>query len=75
MDLYFVPAGRMGEEFALHKGVEDRLLDTLTILELQGDLARTNISNARAAFKRLFPPTSFPSKRSRRFSPSLSIVF
>jgi hypothetical protein len=55
MDLYFVPAGRMGEEFALHKGVEDRLLDTLTILELQGDLARTNISNARAAFKHLFP--------------------
>jgi hypothetical protein len=45
----------MGEEFILHEGVEDRLLDTLSILELQGDLARTNISNARAAFKRLFP--------------------
>ena len=45
----------MGEEFTLHEGVEDRLLDTLSILELNGDLARTNISNARAAFKRLFP--------------------
>ncbi|KAK1693100.1 hypothetical protein QYE76_009797 [Lolium multiflorum] len=46
---------RMGEEFTLHEAEEDRLLDTLSILELQGDLARTNISNARAAFKRLFP--------------------
>jgi hypothetical protein len=55
MDLYFVPAGKMGEEFTLHEGIEDHLLDTLSILELNGDLARTNISNARAAFKRLFP--------------------
>ncbi|KAK1685580.1 hypothetical protein QYE76_046428 [Lolium multiflorum] len=47
--------GRMGEEFTLHEGVENRLLDTLSILGLQGDLARTNISNARAAFKHLFP--------------------
>ncbi|KAK1607542.1 hypothetical protein QYE76_031215 [Lolium multiflorum] len=46
---------RMGEEFTLHEGVEDRLLDTLSILELQGDLAGTNISNAGATFKRLFP--------------------
>jgi hypothetical protein len=45
----------MGEEFTLHEGVEDQLLDTLSILELQGDLARTNISNARATFKRLLP--------------------
>ncbi|KAK1681067.1 hypothetical protein QYE76_041915 [Lolium multiflorum] len=37
------------------EGVEDRLLDTLSILELNGDLARTNISNARTAFKRIFP--------------------
>jgi hypothetical protein len=55
MDPYFVPAGKMGEEFTLHEGIEDHLLDTLSILELNGDLARTNISNARAAFKRLFP--------------------
>jgi hypothetical protein len=39
----------------LHEAEEDRLLDTLSILELQGDLARTNISDARAAFTRLFP--------------------
>jgi hypothetical protein len=44
----------MGEDFTLHEGVEDHLLDTLSILELHGDLARTNISNARAAFTRLF---------------------
>ncbi|KAK1670423.1 hypothetical protein QYE76_058582 [Lolium multiflorum] len=46
---------RMGEEFTLHKEAEDHLLDTLSILELNGDLARTNISNARVTFKRLFP--------------------
>ncbi|KAK1649499.1 hypothetical protein QYE76_067304 [Lolium multiflorum] len=46
---------RMGEEFTLQEAEEDRLLDTLSILELQGDLACTNISNARAAFTRLFP--------------------
>ncbi|KAK1618107.1 hypothetical protein QYE76_023624 [Lolium multiflorum] len=46
---------RMGEEFTLHEAEEDRLLDTLSILELQGDLACTNISDARAAFTRLFP--------------------
>ncbi|KAK1642544.1 hypothetical protein QYE76_060349 [Lolium multiflorum] len=47
--------GRMGEDFTLHEAEEDRLLDTLTILELQGDLARTNIFDARATFTRLFP--------------------
>ncbi|KAK1632021.1 hypothetical protein QYE76_006336 [Lolium multiflorum] len=46
---------RMGKELKLHEAEEDRLLDTLAILELQGDLARTNISDARAAFTRLFP--------------------
>jgi hypothetical protein len=55
MDPYFVPAGKMGEEFTLHEGVEDRLLDTLSILELNGNLARTHISNVRATFKWLFP--------------------
>ena len=45
----------MGEGFTLHEAEEDRLLDTLSILELHGDLARTNISDARAAFTRLFP--------------------
>jgi hypothetical protein len=32
MDPFFVPARRMGEEFTLHEEVEDRLLDTLSIL-------------------------------------------
>ncbi len=45
----------MGEDFTLHEAEEDRLLDTLSILELHGDLARTNISDARVAFTRLFP--------------------
>jgi hypothetical protein len=45
----------MGEDFTLHEGAEDSLLDTLSILELHDDLARTNISESRAAFKRLFP--------------------
>jgi hypothetical protein len=55
MNLCFAPAGRMGEDFTLHEGAKDRLLDTLSILELHGDLAHTNISHSRAAFKRLFP--------------------
>jgi hypothetical protein len=45
----------MGEEYTLHEETEDRLLDTLSILELNGDLARTNISAARGALKRIFP--------------------
>ena len=66
----------MGEDFTLHESAEDRLLDTLAILELHGDLARTNISDARAAFTRLFPhffpkqmqPQTF-SELARRFLP------
>ncbi|KAK1625824.1 hypothetical protein QYE76_000139 [Lolium multiflorum] len=46
---------KMGEDFTLHEAEEDRLLDTLSVLELHGDLARINISDARAAFTRLFP--------------------
>jgi hypothetical protein len=71
MNSNFVPAGKMGEDFTLHEAEEDRLLDTLSILELHGDLARTNISDARVAFTRLFPISS-PSRRSRKFSSSLS---
>jgi hypothetical protein len=55
MDSYFAPAGWMGEEFTLHEEAKDRLLDTISILELNGDLACTNISNARVAFKCIFP--------------------
>jgi hypothetical protein len=66
----------MGEDFTLHEAEEDRLLDTLSILELHGDLARTNISDAWAAFMRLFPhffpkqtqPQTF-SELIRRFLP------
>jgi hypothetical protein len=61
MNFYFAPEGRMGQDFPLHEGAEDRLLDTLSILELHGDLACTNISDSRAAFKRLFPHF-FPKK-------------
>ncbi|KAK1679159.1 hypothetical protein QYE76_040007 [Lolium multiflorum] len=46
---------RMGEYFTLHEAEEDCFLDTLSILELQGDLTRTNIVDARAAFTHLFP--------------------
>ena len=45
----------MGEVFTLHEETEDNLLDALSILELNGDLARTNISNARTALTRLIP--------------------
>ncbi|KAK1682560.1 hypothetical protein QYE76_043408 [Lolium multiflorum] len=65
---------RMGEEFTLHEGAEDQLLDTISILELHGDLARTKISNARTAFKRLFPHF-FPKETQQGFSLSLSSVF
>jgi hypothetical protein len=45
----------MGEEYTLHEESDDRLLYTLAILELNWDLACTNISSARAALKRFFP--------------------
>jgi hypothetical protein len=53
--LCFVAAGRNDEGFKLLAPKDDRLLDALSILELQGDLARTNLSNSRTAFTRLFP--------------------
>ncbi|KAK1670915.1 hypothetical protein QYE76_059074 [Lolium multiflorum] len=67
---------KMGEDFTLHEAEEDRLLDTLSILELHGDLARTNIFDVRAAFTSLFPhlfpkqtqPQTF-SELARRFLP------
>jgi hypothetical protein len=45
----------MGEQYTLSQESEDCLLDTLDILELNCDLARTCISSARAALKRVFP--------------------
>jgi hypothetical protein len=76
MNSAFAPAGKLGEDFTLHAAEEDRLLDTLSILELHGDLVRTNISNVWAAFTRLFPhlfpkqtqPQTF-SELARRFLP------
>ncbi|KAK1646611.1 hypothetical protein QYE76_064416 [Lolium multiflorum] len=47
--------GRNDERFELLAPKDDHLLDALSILELQGDLARTNLSDSRAAFSRLFP--------------------
>jgi hypothetical protein len=55
MNSDFVPAGKMGEDFTLHEAEKDRLLDTLSILELHGDLARTNIADARVIrLKRIY---------------------
>ncbi|KAK1613590.1 hypothetical protein QYE76_019107 [Lolium multiflorum] len=75
-------ARKMGADFTLHEAEEDPLLDTLSILELQGDLACTNISDARAAFMRLFPhffpkqtqPQIF-SELVRRFLPKEDLAF
>jgi hypothetical protein len=53
--LCFVAVGRNDESFKLLAPKDDCLLDALSILELQGDLARTNLSNSRTAFTRLFP--------------------
>jgi hypothetical protein len=52
----------MGEDFRLHDAEEDHLLDTLSIPELHGDLARISIASARAAFTRLFT-YFFPKKK------------
>jgi hypothetical protein len=66
---WFSPEGRMGEEYTLHEESDDRLLDALAILELNCDLARTNISSAWATLKRFFPHF-FPRTRNQRSSPS-----
>jgi hypothetical protein len=55
MDSRFSSTGRMGEECTLREESDDHLLNTLDILELNCDLARTNISSAWAMLKRFFP--------------------
>ncbi|KAK1682061.1 hypothetical protein QYE76_042909 [Lolium multiflorum] len=45
---------QMCEQYTLNQETDDRLLDALAILELNSDLARTNISSARAALKPIF---------------------
>ncbi|KAK1664721.1 hypothetical protein QYE76_052880 [Lolium multiflorum] len=46
---------RNDEDFKLLAPKDDRLLDALSMLELQGDLARTNLDESRPVFSRLFP--------------------
>ncbi|KAK1670535.1 hypothetical protein QYE76_058694 [Lolium multiflorum] len=46
---------KMGEQYNLNQESEDRLLDTLDILELNCDLARKCLTSARNALKRVFP--------------------
>ena len=41
---------------------EDRLLDTLTVLELNCSLSRECLKSARTAFERLFPKTDLPER-------------
>ncbi|KAM0831539.1 hypothetical protein ACQ4PT_065490 [Festuca glaucescens] len=46
---------KMSEQYNLSQESDDRLLDTLDILELNCDLARKCITSARNALKRVFP--------------------
>ncbi|KAK1632773.1 hypothetical protein QYE76_007088 [Lolium multiflorum] len=46
---------KMGEQYTLSKESDDRLLDTLDILELNCDLARKCITSVWTALKRVFP--------------------
>ncbi|KAM0868448.1 hypothetical protein ACQ4PT_041307 [Festuca glaucescens] len=48
--------GKMGEHYTLNQeSDEDRVMDTLTILELNCDLARKCLTSARNALRRIFP--------------------
>ncbi|KAM0825031.1 hypothetical protein ACQ4PT_069829 [Festuca glaucescens] len=47
--------GKMSEQYHLSQESDDRLLDTLDILELNCDLARKCMTSARNALKRVFP--------------------
>jgi hypothetical protein len=77
----YASAGKMGEDFVLQEAEEDRLFDTLSILELHGNLARSSISSARDAFTRFFPyffpkqqqPKTF-SELARRFLPEEDLM-
>jgi hypothetical protein len=55
MTTYFATAGRNEERFELLEPKNDHLLDALSILELQGDLARTNLDESRPPLSRIFP--------------------
>jgi hypothetical protein len=77
----YASAGKMGEDFVLQEAEEDRLFDTLSILELHGNLARSSISSARDAFTHFFPyffpkqqqPETF-SELARRFLPEEDLM-
>ncbi|KAK1643230.1 hypothetical protein QYE76_061035 [Lolium multiflorum] len=47
--------GKTSQEYGLEKPEDDRPLDTLSLLEIYGDEVRQSISDAKAAFSRLFP--------------------
>jgi hypothetical protein len=51
----------MHQDFELEKPEDDRLLDALSLLEIHGDEVHQSISDAKAAFSRLFP-YFFPKK-------------
>ncbi|KAK1630855.1 hypothetical protein QYE76_005170 [Lolium multiflorum] len=46
---------KMGEQYTLSQESDDRILDTVDILELNCDIARKCITSARNALKRVFP--------------------
>jgi hypothetical protein len=53
---FLSPAGKIGEHYTRNQDLdEDRLLDTLTVLELNYSLARECLTSARNAFGRIFP--------------------
>ncbi|KAK1681351.1 hypothetical protein QYE76_042199 [Lolium multiflorum] len=48
-------AGKTSQEYQLEKPKDDRLLDALSLLEIYGDEVRQSVSDAKAAFSRIFP--------------------
>jgi hypothetical protein len=53
---FLYPAGQIGEHYTRNQELdEDRLLDTLTVLELSCNLVRECLSSARNAFGHIFP--------------------
>ncbi|KAK1564252.1 hypothetical protein QYE76_017976, partial [Lolium multiflorum] len=47
--------GKTSQEYELEMPEDDSLLDALSLLEIYGDEVRQSISDAKAAFSRLFP--------------------
>jgi hypothetical protein len=56
MKSFFSPAGKMGEHYHLNQEPdEDRVLDSLAILELNCNLARECLTSTRNALRHIFP--------------------